>query len=130
DEDARWPWEWSLDYALPEPDEQGRQSALSQFRGVLDHPSATTAAALGNWQIVLHPIRAVAEPAAVLFHGDAGWSELADAVTRLLWMLIVWSVFGGAIARIAAVQFARDQQIGLRAALTFALSRFFGYVSA
>ena len=56
--------------------------------------------------------------------------QLADAVTRALWNLIVWSLFAGAICRIAAVQFARDQQIGMRRALAFAGTRFFGYVSA
>lgn len=127
---GNWPWQWELGYELPSrhPDLPG--SALSEFRGVLDHPGVTLTHALSNWQIVLHPLRAISEPCARLFRGSSTWSEIADAITRLLWGLVVWSIFGGAIGRIAAVQFARDQQVGLRSALKFSLSRFFGYLSA
>jgi len=33
--------------------------------------------------------------------GSSSLSQLADAATRMLWSLIVWSIFGGAICRIA-----------------------------
>jgi hypothetical protein len=131
-EAERWPWQWSLGYRIAGSGNanDSRSNALSEFRGVLDHPAATLTTALGNWQIVLHPIRAISEPAARFFHGYATWTEIADSATRLLWMLIVWSIFGGAIARIAAVQFARDQMVGIREALGFVVQRFFGYLSA
>lgn len=126
-----WPWEWSLGYRVaPTDDRRLDDDLLAEFRGVLDHPHATVRRVLGNWQIVLHPLRAMAEPVIRVFQGDTSWPELADAVTRLIWALVVWSVIGGAIGRIAAVQFARDQQIGIRESLGFAVSRFFGYVSA
>lgn len=123
-----WPWNWELGFraAAGEADDD----LLVEFRGVLEHPFETVRRVLGNWQIVLHPIRAMAEPAVRLFRGNSSWSQLADAVTRLIWALVVWSIFGGAIGRIAAVQFARDQQIGMREALLFAAGRFPGYVSA
>ena len=35
-----------------------------------------------------------------------------------LYFLCVWSIFGGAIARIAAVHVARDEKISIRQALT------------
>lgn len=126
----RWPWQWSLEFSVPPHDDRGPGYVLSEFRGVLDHPGPTVFKALSNWQIVLHPLRAMSEPAARLFRGYSQWAEVADAATRLLWALIVWSIFGGAIGRIAAVQFARDQQVGLRGALAFSLQRFFGYLSA
>ncbi|HTI52547.1 MAG TPA: hypothetical protein VL475_16400, partial [Planctomycetaceae bacterium] len=126
----RWPWQWSLEYRLSLRDDGTGGNALSQFRGVLDHPGTTALEALGNWRIVLHPLRAISDPAGRIFRGYSQSTEVADAVTRLLWALIVWSIFGGAIGRIAAVQFARDQQVGIRRALGFSLQRFFGYLSA
>lgn len=45
---------------------------------------------------------------------------VADAVTRLLIALIVWALFGGAIARIAALQFAGDHSTSIASALRFA----------
>ena len=113
-EAVRWPWQVSLGYD---------DSIWPWSDGPLVRISS-------NWQIVLLPFRDFVERTAILFRPQATLPELADAVTRLLWSLVVWSIFGGAICRIAAVQFARDQQIGIRRALVFSLSRFFGYFSA
>lgn len=40
--------------------------------------------------------------------------------------LLIWSYFGGAICRIAAVQFAHDEKPSAREALAFARGKFFG----
>jgi hypothetical protein len=121
----RRPWLWSLEYDLP----QGG-NGIEELRGGLLNPRNTLLRIASNWQVVLLPFREFVEPAARLFRADATWPELADAATRSLWNLIVWSIFGGAITRIAAVQFARDQQIGIRRALAFSGARFPGYLSA
>jgi hypothetical protein len=47
-----------------------------------------------------------------------------------LWFLTIWAVFGGAIARIAAVHVTRDEKLSLRAALAFSLGKFLSFVSA
>jgi hypothetical protein len=47
-----------------------------------------------------------------------------------IFFLIVWAVFGGAIARIAAVHVARDEKISIRQALAFSTSKFLSFVSA
>jgi hypothetical protein len=47
-----------------------------------------------------------------------------------LYFLTMWSVFGGAITRIAAVHFARDEKISIRQALAFSTSKFLSFVSA
>lgn len=44
--------------------------------------------------------------------------------------LAVWAVFGGAISRCAAMQLGREERIGLRASLKFAIERVFAYFSA
>ncbi|HEY2252133.1 MAG TPA: hypothetical protein VGH74_13765, partial [Planctomycetaceae bacterium] len=110
----RWPWQVSLGYDL---------SAWPWSDG----PLVTVTS---NWQIVLLPFRDFVGQASILFRPEAEVAQVADAVTRVLWSLVVWSIFGGAICRIAAVQFARDQQIGIPRALGFSLSRFFSYFSA
>ncbi|MBI3864023.1 MAG: hypothetical protein HY290_19230 [Planctomycetia bacterium] len=119
-----WPWQRNLGYETPAG--VGRLP----IEEALTSPRETLLRAASNWQIVLLPIRDVLGHAPVLFRGDARLPELADAATRLLWNLIVWSIFGGAICRIAALQFARNQQIGMGGALAFSLKKFLGYFSA
>lgn len=47
-----------------------------------------------------------------------------------LLFLMVWAVFGGAIARIAAVHIARDEKISIRQALRFSTAKFLSFLSA
>jgi hypothetical protein len=47
-----------------------------------------------------------------------------------LLFLTIWAIFGGAIARIAAVHVARDEKLSVRAALSFSLGKFLSFVSA
>ena len=47
-----------------------------------------------------------------------------------LYFLAVWSIFGGAIARIAAVHVARDEKISIRQALRFSTNKFLSFLSA
>jgi hypothetical protein len=47
-----------------------------------------------------------------------------------LWFLTIWAIFGGAIARIAAIHVARDEKLSVRAALAFSLGKFLSFVSA
>jgi len=118
----RWPWQ-QHDNWLGGGGTGELQSALRDPRNMLPQ-------AWFKWRVVLVPFREFVEPASVLFRADATASQVADAATRSLIHLIVWAIFGGAITRIAAMQFARDQQIGIRRALAFSTSRFFGYLSA
>jgi hypothetical protein len=122
-----WPWDDapSLGYDLGIGSD-----GSSELRRAIHDPRQTLWRITSNWQVVLLPFRRLVEPAAILFRGDATAAQLADAATRTLWGLIVWSIFGGAISRMAAMQFARDQQIGIRQALVFSASRFPGYLSA
>lgn len=47
-----------------------------------------------------------------------------------LWTIATWSVFGGAITRIAAVEVARGEKIGLGEALRFTTKRWLSYLAA
>ena len=46
------------------------------------------------------------------------------------WFLLIWSVFGGAISRIAAVHVARDEKISVRQALRFSISKVLSFLFA
>ncbi len=48
----------------------------------------------------------------------------------LILFLVVWSIFGGAIARIAAVHVAREEKISIRQALSFSVNKLLSYAFA
>lgn len=47
-----------------------------------------------------------------------------------IWFLLIWSIFGGAIARIAAVHVARDEKIAVRQALQFSIGKILSFIFA
>ena len=49
------------------------------------------------------------------------WARMLHALLSLLWVIVVWGICGGAIARIAIVQVAQVQQTGVGEALRFSL---------
>jgi len=103
------------------------QGAISEL---LTDPLASLVSVSTNWSGVLQPLAGIIEPVGQLSRAESTWSEIAFCWTKLLWMLFVWAIFGGAITRLAAVQFARDEKVTLRAGLRFSSGRFFSYVSA
>ena len=116
----QWPWEqsvgWDASYSV------AAQSGLV--------PTAMQEVFAANRRIVLRPIDGFVEPTRLLFHPRLSWTLAAYAWTKLLWTLLVWSVFGGAITRMAALQFSRDERIGVLASLKFATARLLSYFSA
>lgn len=47
-----------------------------------------------------------------------------------LWFLIIWAVFGGAVARIAAVHVARDEKMSVRQAIRFTSGKMLSFIFA
>lgn len=121
---GRWPWQQNLGYS------QQETGAVGLARSVLANPWRTLDSVVSNWPVVLRPMTALLASPLALLRPSASWSDRAYHVTRFLWSLCVWSIFGGAITRMAAVQFARDQQVGLWVALKFSSRRFLDYISA
>ena len=74
------------------------------------------------------PWHTVVAPAGRLFNFWKSWSSVATAWTHLLWSLLVWAIFGGAMARMMAVRFARDESVSLRAALAFSFHNWQSYL--
>lgn len=79
---------------------------------------------------ILAPLRPLLEVVGLPLYAEKDWTDVAFAWTRLFWALAVWALFGGAIARIAAVEFARDERPGLLDATGFAARRFVSLFSA
>lgn len=55
------------------------------------------------------------------------WQTCVFTLVSLLILLVIWSLLGGAISRIAAVEFAKDERIDMREALSFAGSKFWSF---
>ncbi|HEY5314437.1 MAG TPA: hypothetical protein VIK18_18030, partial [Pirellulales bacterium] len=58
------------------------------------------------------------------------WEGLAFMLLCALWATLVWSFFGGALTRIAAVQLAREETIGWRESLGYARSKWRSYFAS
>ncbi len=74
------------------------------------------------------PFRAVVAPFFDVFSTGQGPRGFLRASMTGVWAVLVWGIVGGAIARIAAVQHATGDRIGMGTALRFALSHAAGLV--
>ncbi len=66
-------------------------------------------------------------PCVVMLFQGVWWLISQHAVFALLFFIVtlaIWALLGGAVCRIAAVQFARDEKVSLGDALRFAKERF------
>ncbi|MBX3442938.1 MAG: hypothetical protein KF774_11070 [Planctomyces sp.] len=78
--------------------------------------------------VLTEPWRQTASPAVSLTRRNQSWSDVAWGWTNLVWALVVWAVFGGAIARIAALDVAGRGSIGLRGALRHSTGHLVSYL--
>ena len=80
--------------------------------------------------VLLEPLVKFLRP--IIFFLSPGADTLSRFyfLTVLVWTLLTWSLFGGAITRIAAVQVARGEKIGLAEAVKFTLKRYVSFVTA
>ena len=96
-----WPWESSLDDrgGIPEDPED---IYLSPF--------------LDAWRILSGPFARIFDP-------NLTFRPFTLLLALALWALLVWSLFGAAITRIAAVALARGDRLGFRAGLAHGIRR-------
>ncbi len=80
--------------------------------------------------LLYSPVESVIDPALPLFENGNSMASIAWAVTMLLWSLSVWSIFGGALCRMAAMQFARKPRVSIRQAVTFSVKQYQSYMIA
>lgn len=86
--------------------------------------------ALAASRRILTPIIPLFEITSLPWTDARSWPELAIAWTRFLWSLLVWSLCGTAIARLAAVEFARWERHSLWSGIRFSLKRFLSTFAA
>ena len=73
--------------------------------------------------VLIEPVLKMLRPVAYLFHPKAStWLKIYFLLVAL-WTIVVWSVFGGAIARMAGMELARDESISMREGLQFSMKR-------
>ncbi|MBI3468782.1 MAG: hypothetical protein HY000_37745 [Planctomycetes bacterium] len=95
-----------------------------------DNPAGTLRQLGTNWRFVLRPYEDLFQPFREVFASGRKFVPVVFTFVCGVWAVLVWSYFGGAITRIAAIQFARDEKISLREALKFARARFLSYAGA
>ncbi len=88
------------------------------------------AQASSAWQLLTLPYRSVAAPAVQLMTTGNTLTSAAYHWTHLLWALVVWGFFGGAISRMSAINFATDRGVGVKTATRYARRRFLSFFSA
>jgi hypothetical protein len=77
--------------------------------------------------LVFEPARKLILPALATFHAKG---STAVGLLLLVWTLVVWSIFGAAICRIAAVQVARNGNVGLIESLRFVGARYVSFFTS
>ena len=81
------------------------------------------------WRLT-EPVRVLVEPFLDVFSARSrGWTFL-HSLLAASWGVVVWSLLGGAIARIAVVQAAQGERVGLPEALRFAVRKAVPLLSA
>lgn len=68
---------------------------------------------------LLEPVRLLISPLWALVDPRSDWARMLHGLVGLLWLLVVWGICGGAIARIALVQIAKQQRMAITEAFRF-----------
>jgi hypothetical protein len=70
---------------------------------------------------LLEPLRLLVSPLLALVEPGASWGRMLHGLLGLLWLVAIWGICGGAIARIALLQIAKQQQMAIADAFRFAV---------
>jgi hypothetical protein len=79
---------------------------------------------------IAEPLIKLLRPVIYLLQDHAGFWNRVYFVLALLWSLAVWALCGGAITRMAVVQLARKEKIGIGEAFRFTLSKYLAFFTA
>jgi hypothetical protein len=75
-----------------------------------------------SWRVT-EPVRYLVGPFLGVFATGNDARGFVHALLAAVWGVLVWGIIGGAIARIAVVQLARGERVGMAAAVRFAARR-------
>ena len=114
EQNRRWPGERS---AMPVPNDGRVPRSIRDILSTAPNP--------------LEPIYlSFVDPVARLVNAQLTVTQAAYYAFGLLWMLVVWGFFGGAVTRIAVVKFGREEPLGLGEAVRHAGTKLGAYVGA
>ncbi|HOW71635.1 MAG TPA: hypothetical protein PKY77_13615 [Phycisphaerae bacterium] len=116
-----------VDLALNAPDRPQEPTAGGSFTSVLDDQ------VLARGGVGAVPAGYGVLPCVILALRGVQWMWVEHTLYFFLfWIpaLVIWSLFGGALSRMAALDLARDEQISPKVALCFAWRKLLGFVSA
>jgi len=127
-----WPWERAKDI-LPYGD--AMSGAQLPPPPLVDGPPVDLPADVtwADWtwtSPLLDAWKYVTDPFVQLFNPETSLSDLGYYLLCALWALVVWSLFGGAITRLAAVSLARDDQLSWGQSLAYARRKWLSYFTA
>lgn len=80
--------------------------------------------------ILLEPLYKLVAPIKYFLKPDIGFVNGLYFLLAMIWAIITWAIFGGAITRIAAVQIAQDEKITLGESIRYTTKRLFSYITA
>ncbi|SFI28840.1 hypothetical protein [Planctomicrobium piriforme] len=119
-------WPWSLQAGPNSVNKLGRVDLIK----VVTNPWESLAAAVSNGRAILWPVQQVLLPAqGILFTPNVESSRLTAWIVTL-WGLFICSLFGGAIARMAAVDFAGKGELTVMQSLRFSARHLISYLGA
>jgi hypothetical protein len=78
---------------------------------------------VGPWRLLQAPFRQLFDP-------ELRITGLAFLLCCGFWTIAVWGLFGGALTRRAAVQLGREENVGIKTALAYAVSKWRGYFAS
>jgi len=113
------------------PWDRGQQPQAIEPLSLLTNPEGLREV-FGNWNALNDPVlSSVLHPVYVLANSHIhGFAVSVDALLRILWFAFVWSIFGGAITRMAVHQFIRDEKLSLVGGVKFSCSKLGQFLSA
>lgn len=122
---STWPWQTATTMV----DESWRSGNDPQpLPPGAPHPTAVPI--VGQWLgrgPIAHFWHRVYGPFAALFALELSVESLAYYLLGCLWTIAVWSLFGGAITRTAALVLAREETLGLKASVRYAAGKWTAY---
>jgi hypothetical protein len=98
--------------------------------GILKSPVQSLMHLGTNWEFVLKPVTELVRPFRGIFGRQSGFVAAIFSLLCGIWGAVVWAFFGGAITRIAAIQFAREEKISIKESLQFASSKLLSFGGA
>ncbi|MCS6850977.1 MAG: hypothetical protein NZ700_07375 [Gemmataceae bacterium] len=83
-----------------------------------------------QFPVLIEPLVKFFRPVVFFLSPNAGFVNRFYFLLVILWTLATWAFFGGAITRMAAVELACNEKIGMGEAIRFVGSRYLSYLSA